>query len=277
MNVRYVNHQGESINLDDDKIILQYQELHDYLWDTESKNGKITGFYRENATIPISVGVTADTEEEYLKILNDFFIVTEKDIMTLRNGKLYLGNQYLGCFISGSIKEDAFMGVPFQIKNLTLITDHPFWITEQKYEFKKEVEGESGEYLDFPFDTPFDFMGDEKGTGNITVDHYAACDFLLTIYGPCLNPRIVIGDNLYEVKTKMDEGEYLLIDSREGTAVRIRTNGMKVNEFDNRVTSPNSPFEKIQPGYNLVSWDGSFGFDLLLFIERSEPKWAQKR
>ena len=122
-------------------------------------------------------------------------------------------------------------------------------------------------YLDFPFDTPFDLMGDEKGTGSITIEHYAACDFLLTIYGPCLNPRIVIGDNLYEVRTKLDGGEYLLIDSREGTVFRVRTNGTKVNEFDNRVTSPNSPFEKIQPRYNLVSWDGSFGFDLLLFIE----------
>lgn len=273
MNVRYVNHQGENINLDDDKIILQYQELYDYSWDTESKNGKITGFYRENATIPISVGITADTEEEYLKILNDFFRVIEKDIMTLRNGRLYLGKQYLNCFISGSLKEDAFMGVLFQIKNLTLITDCPFWITEEKHEFKINIGKEVGEYLDFPFDTPFDLMGDEKGIGNVILDHYAPCDFLLTVYGPCVNPRIVIGNNLYEVKTKLDAGEYMLIDSRAGTVVRVRTNGVKVNEFDNRVTNPNSPFEKIQPGYNLVSWDGSFWFDLLLFIERSEPVW----
>ena len=127
--------------------------------------------------------------------------------------------------------------------------------------------------MDFPFDMPFDLMGDEKGMGNVILDHYASCDFLLTIYGPCVNPRIVIGNNLYEVKTKLDAGEYMLIDSRAGTVVRVRTNGVKVNEFDNRVTNPNSPFEKIQPGYNLVGWDGSFGFDLLLFIERSEPAW----
>lgn len=203
--------------------------------------------------------------------------IVVKDIIDHTPGRLYIGDQYLSCYISGDIKTDAFMGVPIQVKNLTVVTDHPFWITDKKYEFKKGVEGKGVGYLDFPFDTPFDLMGDEKGTGSITIEHYAACDFLLTIYGPCLNPRIVIGDNLYEVRTKLDGGEYLLIDSREGTVFRVRTNGTKVNEFDNRVTSPNSPFEKIQPRYNLVSWDGSFGFDLLLFIERSEPKCAQKR
>ena len=272
MDVYYINHLNEKILLDSENVILKYQELFNYSWDADTDNGKITSFTREMATYPITV-----SDEEFADILNNFHSIVVKDIINHKPGRLYIGDQYLSCYISGDIKTDAFMGVPIQVKNLTVVTDHPFWITDKKYEFKKGVEGKGVGYLDFPFDTPFDLMGDEKGTGSITIEHYAACDFLLTIYGPCLNPRIVIGDNLYEVRTKLDGGEYLLIDSREGTVFRVRTNGTKVNEFDNRVTSPNSPFEKIQPRYNLVSWDGSFGFDLLLFIERSEPKCAQKR
>ena len=277
MDMYYINHLNEKFLLDSENVILKYQELFNYSWDADTDNGKITSFTREMATYPITVTVTADSDEEFADILNNFHSIVVKDIIDHTPGRLYIGDQYLSCYISGDIKTDAFMGVPIQVKNLTVVTDHPFWITDKKYEFKKGVEGKGVGYLDFPFDTPFDLMGDEKGTGSITIEHYAACDFLLTIYGPCLNPRIVIGDNLYEVRTKLDGGEYLLIDSREGTVFRVRTNGTKVNEFDNRVTSPNSPFEKIQPRYNLVSWDGSFGFDLLLFIERSEPKCAQKR
>ena len=98
---------------------------------------------------------------------------------------------------------------------------------------------------------------------------------MITVYGPCTNPRITIGGNIYEVKTKLDTGEYLLIDSRAGTIYRVRVNGIKVNEFDSRNTEEGSVFKKIQPGYNLISWDGTFGFDLLLYVERSEPEWTE--
>ena len=85
----------------------------------------------------------------------------------------------MSCYISGDIKTDAFMGVPIQVKNLTVVTDHPFWITDKKYEFKKGVEGKGrGSIWISHLIQPFDLMGDEKGTGSITIEHYAACDFL---------------------------------------------------------------------------------------------------
>lgn len=273
MNVRYVNHQGESINLDDDKIILQYQELYDYSWDTESKNGKITGFYRENATIPISVSVTADTEEEYLKILNDFFTVTEKDIMTLRNGKLYLGNQYLSCFISGSIKEDAFMGVPFQIKNLTLITDHPFWITEQHIQLlpsSRKTPEKQG--LGFPFDFAFDFAPKKSGSETVRIDHYKSSDFKMIMYGPCIDPVLKVNDYPYQIYTTLKEGEYLEIDSRANTVMKYAADGTTESLYNSRAFE-HSVFEKIPAGGLRLIWNGGFGIDITLFLERSEPKW----
>lgn len=271
MNVRYVNHQGESISLDDDKIILQYQELYDYSWDTESKNGKITGFYRENATIPISVSVTADTEEEYLKILNDFFTVTEKDIMTLRNGKLYLGNQYLSCFISGSIKEDAFMGVPFQIKNLTLITDHPFWITETEYTFKVQNITSSSNKK-YPLKYPFRYA---NGMDNAYVinPNFTDSNFVLRVYGPVVNPQVNIGGHPYLVNTILETGEYLEINSMNGTIVKTMMNGIKVSIFHARAKGAKSVFKKISAGRQEITWPGTFNFDLIVYEERSEPKW----
>lgn len=273
MRLYYVNHLNEKIDLDSENLILQYQELFNYSWNAESSSGKITSFYRDSATIPVTVAVTADTCEQYAEILNEFHNIISKDIIAVSPGRLYLGEQYLICYISGDLKTDAFMGVPIQMKNLTIVTDFPFWITEQLHVFKAGTGQETG-YLDFDFDCPFDLMGDAAGNGSINLEHYDSCNFLMTIYGPCVNPRIVINSHIYEVRSKLDSGEYMQINSQNGTVIRTRVSGLKVNEFENRNSSDGSVFEEIQPGHNMVTWDGSFGFDITVYIERSEPRWT---
>lgn len=126
---------------------------------------------------------------------------------------------------------------------------------------------------DYSFDYPFDFQGDEKGSGILHNAGNTKCDFKIIIYGPCLNPRIMIGGHVCEVLAKLDMGEYMVIDSRARTVKRVRTNGMEVNEFDNR-RKGESIFDRIPQGNNLISWDGTFGFDIILFHERGEPIWS---
>ena len=75
MDVYYINHLNEKILLDSENVILKYQELFNYSWDADTDNGKITSFTREMATYPITVTVTADSDEEFADILeqsNDF-------------------------------------------------------------------------------------------------------------------------------------------------------------------------------------------------------------
>ena len=70
MDVYYINHLNEKILLDSENVILKYQELFNYSWDADTDNGKITSFTREMATYPITVTVTADSDEEFADILN---------------------------------------------------------------------------------------------------------------------------------------------------------------------------------------------------------------
>lgn len=164
------------------------------------------------------------------------------------------------------------MGVSFHLCYMRLITDRPVWIKERKYEFVKSIDGKiSSPYLDYPHDYPYDYMGTVKGTGNIINGGLQACDFKWIIYGPCTNPRILIDGNPYEVKTVVSDREYLTIDSRENTVVRTRLNGFNVNEFNNRQKEP-SIFTRIPVGNSNITWDGNFGHDLILFMERSEPE-----
>ena len=94
----------------------------------------------------------------------------------------------------------------------------------------------------------------------------------MIIYGPVVNPQITVGVNTYLVNIVLEEGEYLEIDSAAGTVVKVKVSGERVNAFHNR-SFENSVFEPIHPGGQDIGWSGRFAFDLVIYEERSEPRW----
>ncbi len=270
MDVYYINHLNERIDLDSDNIILQYQELYDYSWDSETVNGKISGFYRDSVTIPVTVTVTADTDEEYFSILEEFYAIISKDIISVIPGRLHIGSQYLECYISGDLKKDAFMGVPIQVKNLTIVTDRPMWIVENPYTFHSYGISSSnnkryaGKYA-------YRYANGMNNT-YIQNPHFTDANFSLVIYGPVTNPMVSIGGQNYLVNIVLEAGERLEIDSRTETVTKVMANGERVNAFHNREKGKTF-FRKIPPGRQPVTWTGKFDWDLTIYEERSEPKW----
>ncbi len=274
MDIFYENHIGERIDLNSENIILQYQEFFNYSWDAVTKNRKITGFKRDSATIPVTVAVTAETEEEYSEIIEGFYQITEKDILAVTPGKLYVDEQYLNCYISGDIKQDAFKGILFQVKNLTLVTDFPYWIKETTYQYFPEppeavkyTELEEG--IMFP-EFPFDFAP-VRGEKILENPSFTDSNFIMTIYGFVESPQVSIAGHPYRVETTVYEGERLVIDSKKGTVKKIGRLGEVVDCYNAR-QKDYSVFEKIPAGLNVFQWSGGFGIDITLFDERSEPK-----
>ena len=94
----------------------------------------------------------------------------------------------------------------------------------------------------------------------------------MTIYGPCENPRILINGYPRQIFTSLESNEYLVIDSRDSTVIKHLANGTTVSVYNSRQFQP-SIFEKIPSGLLSIDWTGLFGFDVTLFLERSEPKW----
>lgn len=271
MDVYYINHLNEKILLDSENVILKYQELFNYSWDADTDNGKITSFTREMATYPITVTVTADSDEEFADILNNFHSIVVKDIINHKPGRLYIGDQYLSCYISGDIKTDAFMGVPIQVKNLTVVTDHPFWITENLYTFHS-YDVSSSDNKRYPGRYPFRYANGMNNT-HVQNPHFTDANFTLVIYGPVANPQVIIGDKSYLVNIVLEQGERLEIDSRTRTVIKIAKNGERVNAFHNREKGKTF-FKKIPPGRQKVVWSGKFDWDLVIYEERSEPRWS---
>lgn len=276
MNIYYENNAGEKLNLLSEPYRLQTGSLFDYAWDYEykkySSRVKITRFYKNILTLPLTLGITGRDKESYNEAINRFHEVTERDVISNMPGKLYVGEQYLKCFLTESSKKDWESDITVLDNEIKLISAEPFWITEKNFSFQKKTAKEKiFEHLDHPYDYPHDLLAEPYGLDKIeggTSDSH----FKLTIYGPAVFPQIIIGGHIYRVNTVVAEGEYLTIDSRSHEVIRHLIDGTKIDEYDNR-EHEHSVFKKIPAGIMETEWNGSFGWDITLFEERSEPRW----
>ena len=92
----------------------------------------------------------------------------------------------------------------------------------------------------------------------------------MVIYGQAVNPRIVINGYAYVLYTTIPAGSYVIIDSRKRT-ITLYTAGQKTNLFNFR-NKTDSIFKRIPGGNLTIVWDATFGVDITIFHERSEPR-----
>ena len=96
------------------------------------------------------------------------------DIIRNSPGKLYVGDTYMSCYCySGEAKEyeDEFYASDYEIGIMQ--AKPPFWVKEEKFVFEKYNENEISNFLEYPYDYEFDYMGTQKGTSSIEVEHYS--------------------------------------------------------------------------------------------------------
>lgn len=272
MTIKYVNSKGKEMNLNKEPYKMLISDLLDYEWEVSSSGNRIRGFgyavKEKSLNIDVHRTKTAGARTN-MNALSEFF---EQDIINGVPGKLYLDDSYMNCYIKSSEKSnwetDQIISCEYG-----LITDYPFWITEKSFSFAPGTKGADSEFLDYLRGYDYDYFDPGKGVGRLDNDHYTDAHFNMIIYGPVVNPRILIGGYPYEVFTTVTKNEYLVIDSRARTVVRTKQGGEKIDEFDNR-NKEQSIFRKIPAGSHTINWSGDFGIDITLFQERSEPRWT---
>ena len=168
-------------------------------------------------------------------------------------------------------KKTGWKGYVYSEVEITFQAPALEWIREVKKSFFPQEEKASISGMDFPFDFSFDFAADKRGVEQWDVEHITSSDFRMTIFGPCINPRILINGYPYEVIATLEKNEYMVIDSIEQTVTKYMENGTAVNMFDYRGYDY-SVFEKISSGLLTLNWSGDFGFDLILFLKRREAR-----
>lgn len=276
MIAKYVNSEGDEVLLSSFPTRVKDAVFHSYAWGydgVEKQYGvDITRFTKDPAEYEATIIISGSIEQRE-KILDDFLETTEKDIIKKTPGKLIVGDCYINAYMLSS-STTPYDNADWTQKEVVFLCPYPFWIIEETRSFPALVSTattQSDEYLDYEYDLSYDYTAPAGGNVMWIVDHYAPCEFLMTIFGPASEPRIMVNGHTYQVFVDLEANEYLQIDSRNNTVIKIYSGGIKENVYNKRAKDA-SVFEPIEAGGISVIWSGDFGFDLTLYCERSEPR-----
>lgn len=268
--LKYINHVNEEIIIGNGGIFVNENDLHDFAWNATSKNDRISAFKKGIVKHTIPLMIVCDSEEEGIAIRNRIFEVMEKDVLAMQHGKFVIGEYYMKCFVTGSKKSDYLTNKGMMSVKLTVQTDFPSWVKETTTTFNYGS-GHAGTNLDYNNDFPYDYTSNLLGKSLENTSFYES-NFIINVYGACVNPKVTIGGHDYEVLVELEANEYLTINSIDKTVILTKEDGTKVNCFNLR-NRDSYMFQKIPSGTNLVSENGNFKFDITLLEERGEPKW----
>lgn len=304
----YENHKGERFGGGADGIYINQNELRDYVWDYTSRAERVMAFSRGVVEKAIPLIILCESESKGVTAKNRLFSIAEIDVLENQPGRFICGDFYLCGYIVGSQKTVYLIGNQYMVLSLKFATDSKYWIREKTVEYLPKPElvgGENkppvitgeepqrkalenkvvfGEFsfdlskkstrkVRYPlFDLPFDFVG-VRGQAAIENPSFTSSNFVMTIYGFADTPSVMIAGHPYTIHATVYEGERIVIDSSNRTVIKIGRLGEVTNLYNSR-EKRYSVFQKIPSGVSPVIWAGSYGIDILLKDERSEPEWS---
>lgn len=267
----YYNHNGEALYLGSEGLYANENDLRNFSNQYTSKNGKIVAFNKGIVEKSIPIIIKADTQERAVELKNKITEFADRDIFALQPGKIVINGYYMQGYLYENIKSNYLIDAAYSEHKLKFVTDNPYWIKEHPFYFKaSKITSTNNKRYANKYAYRY-----ANGLNNtyITNEHYAECNFHMNIYGPCVKPSVYIGGHEYHVDAILEAGERLEIDSAAETVTKVMNSGNRVNMFHYR-SFGNTVFQPIQTGKQNIFWDGKFDFDLILFEERSEPKWS---
>ena len=105
---------------------------------------------------------------------------------------------------------------------MKLYCPRPIWTKENPYTFYS-YGASSSDNKRYPGRYPFRYANGMNNT-HVQNPHFTDANFTLVIYGPVVNPQVIIGDKSYLVNIVLEQGERLEIDSRTRTVTKISKN-----------------------------------------------------
>lgn len=298
MNFYYENSNGRKIDLNKPPFLgVLSNNLFEFEWNYVTQGQaiqKIVKFDKFMKQKKFKVLISGDSDHGYLGNLELFLQLTDMDINNLQMGKLWVDDYYLEGYIFASAKPKRYLNTTKTIIECSLICENGNWQSEEMYRFRAGQSGTDDEHDDYtgygimyPYDYNYDYSA-PFSSNTIVNESYLDTDFEITFYGPWTmdsisptGPNITIGGNRYEVKRNLGANDYMKINSKRKTAEVYHYNAQRQsitveNVFAYRNKSYNL-FEKIKWGGNLVIKPDSLAADVLLFYERSEPKYTEAK
>lgn len=253
--------------------------FHAYEWKmdvTKQQYGvTVDRFTRDPATYQ-AVLIFDGTYENNKEMLERLHADFERDILNNTPGKLTWGDCSIDTFVYSSSTEPGDIE-PDAKNTVKFYCPRPFWVQEKKisiFAHTPEILSTDKAY-DYQYDYSYVGMLDQRV--KFDTKHYAESDFRITAYGPFSVFNVNISGNIYRVEYEISTGEAMIIDSRQkgmykGEAYVLKSDGSVANVFDYRSPSYQL-FKRLPAGILTIDYSRTYGIDLSVFIERSEPIW----
>jgi len=275
MILKYISSNGQEFDLKAADIRARSANFHDYQWTPQIKQlqfgDRVYRFDKEALYYTVLLDIRGGIEHRK-ETLNALHAAFDADVYALEPGRIVHGDYYIHCFINFS---STYANNPFTNNEITIYCPYPFWIREHTYEFlPKEELPDANAFLDYDYDFSYDYESDLTGQAYVINPGAGAANYKTYFFGPAVNPYMVIDGNTIGLNTTIETGEYVVIDSRNHTVIRVANNGRQTNLYNQRVKTNKSIFDKIAPGEHSIVYPGTFGFNFVIYEERSEPKWS---
>ena len=269
--ITYVASSGNRYDLITNGI--KHREANYYSWAWEVEGTKLQYGYRvadfsRDAAVYDTELIFYGSEQRRRTLVQNLHDDFENDVRTKRAGRIIWGDYYLECFITESSTEPTEVGT-WTSNKITIYAPYPFWVQDFHIALPASQETASG-FLDYPYDYPYDYTAPAMGSRYIQTNFPFESEFEMVIYGQAVNPRVVINGYAYALYATIPQGAYVIINSRAKT-IMMYQNGTRTNMFNFRNKTA-SIFQRITGGDLTISWDSSFGVDLTIYHERSEPR-----
>ena len=269
--IKYVASSGNTYDLITNGIKHREANYYSWAWDVEGTKlqyGYRVADFSRDAVVYDTELIFYGSEQRRRTLVQNLHDDFENDVRTKRAGKIIWGDYYLECYITESSTEPTEVGT-WTSNKITIYAPYPFWVQDFHVTLPSSQET-SGGYLDYTFDYAYDYTAPAMGTRYIQTGFPFESEFEMVIYGQAVNPRVVINGYAYALYATIPQGAYVIINSRAKT-IMMYQNGTRTNMFNFRNKTA-SIFQRITGGDLTISWDSSFGVDLTIYHERSEPR-----
>ncbi len=279
MKLVYESPDGETIEVGPESVYRFGDcDLLDAAWSYELVNGTAASVRRDPRSSSLTLYVDAPTEAAGVAARNRLEDVLDAGVADGRLGRLRAGDWYTRCLCVAQDKDAWWFDGRYFEAALTLLRPDPVWTREQAQDYAVDRSAEaSGLGKGYPFDYPYDYAAGRTVKG-YTLDAREPAACRITVYGPAKSPYVWIGPNRYKVDVDVPDGGLLVVDGRDKTVELYDVDGNRTDAYAARQRgargSGSYVFERIAPGYNAVSWDNSFGFEIRAYVERSSPEWT---
>lgn len=291
--LRYVNSRGEVLNFGENGIYVNQNDLRDWDWAYSTTYGRIRQFKRSTVTRTLPVQIWAASEAKGLEIRNRLHDVTEVDVIAETPGRLYVGDCYMLCYITGSKKSNYLTSKRVLSLTLTVAASVGVWYQESSFWFgarqnldaatvgeavvgfaRVGAGASSSAVYPYDYDYPRGYKSAAEQHDDKVVNSFLVpCGFRLEISGPAANPEVIIGADSHKLNYNVISGQTLVVDSRDRTIKIVGADGRETDAFRFRDKKADI-FAAVPAGAHSVSWNGDYMFSLILYKERSEPLWT---